>query len=475
MPPFDPARSNLLRAFLRWSAQRALRWLYRETVVVPLGRVPKTGPVLFVGNHPNDLPDVLLGLQACPRHVRYVATISAGAGGVARRGYEAMGVIPVTRVRDARKMRAMGVDMAAVNAEAGRLVAQAFGCGHVVGAFPQGGVHDSPHIARLRTGVAMMALEALDNGSTSDVTVVPFGVQYEAPRTPRSDAMAVVGIGWSLRTWREERIAAGLEAGVSALTEQLRTSLLAVTRNAPDWESAQERDELIAAVATLHTAPTSTTAHHPPLLERAAQLVPIATRLVALRRSEAATPHSARLHTFVAELSQMVQEAGGLRTSARDVARLLVGAGIGAEAQLRPVWALLMLTPVALVGWLLHAPVFWVVWRLAHRFAKARADVMARACVPGLQFVLGWYLVLAVAAASTLVATGAANVVTMLGVLLLTTQLPALADVALRWRDGWRARALVWRVRRWPAPRRAEIQRVVEALRAEWLSGYSHE
>ena len=83
MPPFDPARCNLLRAFLRWSARRALRWVYRETVVVPLGRVPDTGPVLFVGNHPNDLPDVLLGLQACPRHVRYLATISAGAGGVA--------------------------------------------------------------------------------------------------------------------------------------------------------------------------------------------------------------------------------------------------------------------------------------------------------------------------------------------------------------------------------------------------------
>ena len=116
-PSFDPDRFSLLRAFLRWSARRALRWFYRETVVVQMGVVPDTGPVLFVGNHPNDLPDVLLGLQACPRHVRYLATIAAGAGGAASKGYEAMGVIPVTRVRDARKMRAMGVDMAAVNAE----------------------------------------------------------------------------------------------------------------------------------------------------------------------------------------------------------------------------------------------------------------------------------------------------------------------------------------------------------------------
>ena len=163
---------------------------------------------------------------------------------------------------------------------------------------------------------------------------------------------------------------------MSALTDQLRPSLLTVTRNAPDWESAQERDELIAAVAALHPAPT--TAQQPPLFERAAQLVPLATQLVALRRSEAPTPHSARLHTFVSELSQMVQEAGGLRTSARDVARLLVGAELGAEAELRPVWALLMLTPVALVGWLLHAPIFWVVWRLAHRLAGHAAAGDAR-------------------------------------------------------------------------------------------------
>ena len=57
-PTFDPNRFNPLRAFLRWSGRRALRWFYRETVVIQVGVVPETGPVLFIGNHPNDLPDV---------------------------------------------------------------------------------------------------------------------------------------------------------------------------------------------------------------------------------------------------------------------------------------------------------------------------------------------------------------------------------------------------------------------------------
>jgi hypothetical protein len=466
IPSFDLDRFSLLRAFLRWSARRALRWFYRETVVVQMGVVPDTGPVLFIGNHPNDIPDVLLGLQACPRHVRYLATLAAGAAGKA---YEAMGVIPVTRVRDARKMRAMGVDMAAVNAEAGRRMAQAFAQGHVVGVFPQGGVHDNPQIGRLRTGVAMMALEAIDNGSVFDVTVVPFGNQYEAARTGGSDAMAVVGRGWSLRGWRAERLAQGLEAGVSALTDELRTSLLGVTRNAVDWESAAERDELVAAVAAVQ--PPATVASQAPLLERAARLVPLAEPLVANRRSDAATPHAGRVHTFVSELSHLVHEAGGIRTSARDHARVLQGAGLTTEAQLTPIWALVLMTPAALIGWLTHGPVFWLVWRLAHRYAKARADVVARAFVPGLQVVAGWYVLLAVAALAALAVTGNASWLTVVVLLLLVTQLPTAADVAVAWRDGWRGRALVWRVRRWPAARRAEVVRVAEALRQEWRTG----
>ena len=473
LPTFDPDRFSVLRAFLRWSARRALRWFYRETAVVQLGVVPATGPVLFIGNHPNDLPDVLLGLRACPRHVRYLATISAGAGGAAGKGYQAMGVIPVTRVRDARKMRAMGVDMAAVNAEAGRRMAQAFASGHVVGVFPQGGVHDTPQIGRLRTGVAMMTLEAIDNGSVFDVTVVPFGIQYEAPRTGGTDAIAVVGRGWSVRGWRAERLAEGLDAGVSALTDQLRTSLLAVTRNAADWDSASERDELIAAVAAVQ--PPASSASEAPLLERAARLVPLAERLVAHRRSEAPTPHAARVHTFVTELSHLVHEAGGIRTSARDHARMLQGAGLAAEASLMPLWALALMTPAALIGWLAHGPIFWLVWRLAHRFAKARADVVARTFVPGLQLVAAWYVLLAVTAVAAVVLSGVATWLTIVVLVLLITQLPTAADVAVAWRDGWRARVLRWRVRRWPAARRAEIVRVAAALREEWKSGYSHE
>jgi hypothetical protein len=465
---FDPAQFSVVRVFLRWASRTALVWFYREITVVRLGTVPGTGPVLLVGNHPNDLPDVTLGLQATTRHVRYLATISAGTGGTAEKGYRAMGVIPVTRVRDARKMRAMGVDMAAVNAEAGRLVSHAFAAGHVVGVFPQGGVQDVPSIGRLRTGIAMMALASLDSGAVIDITVVPFGVQYEAPRTPGSDAMVVVGRGWSLRGWRAEREAGGLDAGAAALTEQLRHSLLGVTRNAADWLAGEERDELIAALVAAERPSQA------PLLERAARMVPLAEALVADRRSDAPTSHAARLHTLSSELAHFVEEAGGLRTSARDHARLLHAAGVAAAADLTPVWQLLLLTPAAMLGWLVHGPLFTAIWALAHRLAKARADVVARAFVPGLHLTVLWYLTLALFAGGALVLAGLANGLSLLVVAFLTAMLPIAADTAVRWRHGWRAHALVWRVRRWPASRHAEITRVTEALRAEWRTRSVH-
>jgi len=108
---------------------------------------------------------------------------------------------------------------------------------------------------------------------------------------------------------------------------------------------------------------------------------------------------------------------------------------------------------------------------VAHRFATARTDVVARAFVPGLHVVAAWYVLLAVAAVAGLVLTGHANGFTVVVLLLFVTQLPTAADVAVAWRDGWRGRALVWRVQRWPAARRTEIVRVAEALRREWQAG----
>src|SRR5688500_3437116 len=134
----------MAHGFVRWVGRRAIRWFYREIHIVGAERIPSAGPVLLVGNHPNDLPDVLLGYLATPRPVRYVATAAAATSILVRWMYRGLGVIPVTRVKDARKLRQRGTDMAAANRTAFGLVTDALAKHDIVGVYPEGGVYSGP-------------------------------------------------------------------------------------------------------------------------------------------------------------------------------------------------------------------------------------------------------------------------------------------------------------------------------------------
>lgn len=417
-------------------------------------QVPATGPVLLIGNHPNDLPDVIAGLFTTDRPVRYIATVSVTSSWVARKSYEVMGVIPVARVRDARKMKAQGVDMTVVNQAAASAVAQALADGDVVGVFPEGGVHDVPEIGRLRTGVASMVLAYLEADAAHDVTVVPFGIQYEAARTPGSDVIVQVGAPFSLREWRSAQPPE--QNGPSAVTACLRESLRAVTRNSASWEEAATRDELLAARAAL-ASPRDPLGATPALL-------PEAQALAAQVHSDAPSATAVRLQTVARALAGAVEQAGGIGTSALDHARLLYALDVHAHPSPVPGVALWMGLPAAAIGGAVHAPVLWLLWRLAQRLAKSRADVVARAYVPGLYLVLLWYLVLASAVAVWLALAGRSP----LWAALLLMLLPRFGDLMIGWREWYKAFRFVARVHRWSTPQRQMLREAAAELRHAW-------
>lgn len=237
----------MFRPFMLWVARRALRWYYREVRWEGRDRIPATGPVLLIGNHPNDLPDVLAGYFTTTRPVRYLATVSVWSDWTARKTYEALDVIPVVRVRDARRLRDSGLDLAQINAAAAQAVARAFDAGQVVGAFPEGGVHAGPALGRLRTGVAKMLLDYADGGAARDVSVVPFGLHYSDPATPGSDLLVRIGAPFSLRTWLDAQHADEISPG--RLTDRLREALLSVAPgSAGSAEFPRPRPALAALV-----------------------------------------------------------------------------------------------------------------------------------------------------------------------------------------------------------------------------------
>lgn len=437
------------RPIILWLARRCLGWNFRHWRIIRLGELPPTGPVLLIGNHPNDLPDILLGFFTTRRHVRYIATISAAANPVALATYRGLGVIPVARIRDARKLKARQVDAVALNRAANASVIAALHAGEVVGVFPEGGVVDSPALGNMRIGVAGMVLEYLDADSNHDVTVVPFGVQYEAPNHRGSDAWAVVGAPFSLKAWRAGALNG--KATATQLSERFRDALLSVSRSSPTWEEATRRDEIVAALAAQERPDD-------PIAGTVALVQPVQKLLDGLQPATA-LPEAAH------RLADAVQVAGGIPTSATDHARLRYALGLTTGSAPWSLPVLLLGAVPAFTGALVNAPAWMALQWWGRKYATYRTDIPARFMVPGLYWVVGWWVLLTAVIALVLPLTGQSPW-WALGAMLL---MPRLGDYALAWGRAWQGARFVSRIRGWERPCKDAVAVEMERLQAAWV------
>jgi 1-acyl-sn-glycerol-3-phosphate acyltransferase len=447
---------------VRWLSRRALRWCYREVHYMGRRHMPEVRAAFLFGNHPNDLPDVLAGFFVTPRPVRYVATISATTLPLATATYRGLGVIPVTRVRDVRKMRASGIDLREVNRDAFTAVRSALASGEVVGAFPEGGVHDSPFLARFHSGVAKMALNGVDTGADDDVVMVPFGIQYEAPRTPRSDVVVEIGASQSLREWVATRHQASEAVSASALAHDMHDRLTAVTRNSVTWGDAEVRDRLVAAVAAL-----SARAGEPILVTAARVQRRCSARWWSRPRRRGRTtiqPPGARSRSRWRKPSHTRAGFPPRRGTLPDCWMRRVSP-IRRRNGRRLGWMLIAAIP-AMLGLVLLGPIMRAVWWLGRETATVRTDYMARAILPGLHLILLWHLVVGASFALGFRALSLSGWWAIPVVWLL----PRLGDVGLTWRDALRARRLRYRVQTRPAAEREAIHVAAAKLRAAWAA-----
>ena len=473
----------MLHPLVRWLGRRCLRWFYRDRCVLGINHIPATGPVLLIGNHPNDIPDVLLGYLTTHRPVRYVGTISGATSPITRATYRGLGVIPVTRIRDARKQRELGVDAAATNAAAFQSVTTALKSGAMVAVFPEGGVTDEPVMGPFRGGAAKMALDCIEDGANIGLQIVPIGVHYDCPRTPRTDVTVVIGAACGLDDWLSSYHAAtsNQPQGAAhpahrastllaiALRNRMREALLTVTRNAPTWELAQARDQLTALVGALRasrqTSPLAAAAY---VQHACAELLHTAINDTSGADSvpqRSAIDAHAHLIDLAHRLSGLVTRAGARPESPGDCARVLHAAGVQEVTPCRPSSFVTVLSaPVALLGLALHAPAHAAIWRHAHRIAADRAELVGKAFVTGVYFMVLWYATLGVALATLLHLVGTSVWWAIPAVMLL----PRLGDVAVWWQDAVRALRLRARVMRWTDAERAQVREDANALRVAW-------
>lgn len=203
----------------------ATRTFYRTTITG--GGIPRDGPLLLVGNHPNSLLDPLFLAAVARRPVRFLAKAPLFSNPWTAWAVKSVGAIPVYRPRDNPALVSQNESMFRAAHDA--LTADA-----AVGIFPEGMSHDAPSIAPLRTGAARIALGARSRLGHS-IPIIPVGLVLRKKEEFRSEAHVLIG---EPVRWDDIGGAEDSPPAVKELTARIDQSLRRVTLNLEQWEDA---------------------------------------------------------------------------------------------------------------------------------------------------------------------------------------------------------------------------------------------
>ena len=447
----------MLYAVLRGVAGIALRWYYGRIDVAGAERIPASGPVLLVANHPNALVDALVAAWVAPRRVLLTGKATLFTNPLAAWALRTIGVVPLRRIAD----DGAGIADRERNADAFAKIVDALVGGGLVLIFPEGKSHDEPAIAPLRSGAARMSLETQRALGDRPLHIVPLGLVFESKETAGSRISAEVGEPIDVRDWVLH------DDAPRALTHEIDRRLRDVTLNHETHAAERWTTSVARRLVRLHAVPRPMASAQPSLREElgiARRLQHLSAQLNGDRSTDAhgAGARARDLDQRLAELDATATREGialediGIETDARVARRFAF----------REVALLALASPIAWWGevnhWLPFHAAQWIGARGPDRVSRDQPAM--RAIVSGALLVLGCYL------AQTFVVARLTSPPTALAYLL---SLPLAAEVNFALRA--RRREAQRRVRAWtlfqrePAlHRRLLAER--DALRAEVAS-----
>jgi 1-acyl-sn-glycerol-3-phosphate acyltransferase len=425
-----------LAALGRWFVRGLVRFYYPRIVIEHPGRLPATGPVLLVANHPNSLIDpVLLGVAA-RRPVRLLAKAPLFSVPVFGHALRAAGMIPAYRGADDPKAVKRNLDSLAA---AARALAEP-GAHAVVGIFPEGKTHDAPRLAPVKSGAARLALQALAAGA-KDLRVVPVALNYERKEKFRSAVWIRLGEPVDVAAWLathdgDEHTA--MRALTPELDRRLRRELIDL--DDPAWETLLDDVEWLLPRASPHPAAgleaLRLRKNSADALNHFHRAAPERARAAAARVSA----HAAALHALGLDAGARLLHERGPHLALR-LGRDALGAWAGSA--------------FALYGLAIHLLPFGLSRLVATLLGRGdRATLALWRLLFGAVLLLGWYAVLALAAAAYFQPWV---------VVLLCALAPASALFGLRWFRAHRTRARAW----WAELRLLLDRGRAAALRAE--------
>jgi 1-acyl-sn-glycerol-3-phosphate acyltransferase len=214
---------------LRFALGAAARTYFSRIEVRHLERLPQSGPLLVVANHPASLTDVLVLGPALPRRLHFVAysgLFKPWPLGVLLR---LAGTVPVYRQQE-------GAESMPKNADMFRACNDVLRAGEAVLIFPEGTSVGDRSVEKLRTGAARMAFAyEFDARRGEPLCLLPIGLHFDQRELFQSAVTLSIGRPLELESFRDQHASDPVEA-VQALTAQIQVALEKLILNIPSRE-----------------------------------------------------------------------------------------------------------------------------------------------------------------------------------------------------------------------------------------------
>lgn len=204
---------------LRTLFRLALVVFFRDIEVEGAENIPRTGPVLFLPNHPNALVDALIVIRNVPRPVSLTAKSTLGdhhpfMAYLMRRAE----VIPFYRKQEHEQQADRSRNTRSLKECMRRLKN-----GGAIIIFPEGQSHSDPGMRPFRWGAARLALDYTRTQSGAvGLKLVPVGLYFPHKARFRSDVWVCFGTPVDVQKWSDDNLERGPQELIAWMEERVR-------------------------------------------------------------------------------------------------------------------------------------------------------------------------------------------------------------------------------------------------------------
>ncbi len=373
-------QGTFVRRLIHAVVSLSLRLFFRRIETINASHVPYKGPLVFVMNHPNGLIDPALVFVALPRKISFLAKSTLFKIPVISYIVRVMEALPVYR-----RIDSADVSKNLLTFQASHDLLQR---GGGIALFPEGISHNSPKLLPIKTGAARIALGAISgfkNGDEINLKVIPVGLYYTNKTTFRSEALLHFGEPFEVKPIKIDNKGDLPRDEVKDLTTEIEKALREVTINAEssaEIETANEAANLFLSVSETFD-----------LEESLAARSEFIRNYLSDDESETDKPFdvlevTGRVSSYKKKLRELGLEPENLSLSSQPFWYVF-------QHFLFRSWVMLVFSPLAIIGAILHFPAYQLINFLGMRYRNHGVDdiVSTVKILAGIVFMpLTWFI-----------------------------------------------------------------------------------